>query len=138
DGPGRYPGPAQRLHRLALGALASPALDQGVHLGAVVPAVAAGREARVVQQVVAADDPQEPLPVVVAGAGGVDVAVVVGAVALAAVDLAGGAGAQHALVADARGRAVPERLAGVGDAAEVDDRLLHRHLDPPAASGALA
>src|SRR5207244_13206895 len=69
---------------------------------------------------------------------GVDETEVVDAPALALVEAARRRRAQRTAVARAHGRLTAGRLAREGDAAEVDDRILHGHLDLLAIAGALA
>src|SRR5262249_57532990 len=80
----------------------------------------------------------EAIPVPIAGAGGVDEAVVVEASTLALVEPARGRGAERAPVARAHRRLAAGGLSREGDAAEVDHGVLHRHLDVLAAARALA
>src|SRR6266851_248867 len=68
----------------------------------------------------------------------VDVTVVVRAAALALVGLARRVGTQHTAVANPRRRSVGHQLAGVRNATEIDDRLLHRHFDALAFASELA
>src|SRR5262249_3509646 len=79
----------------------------------------------------------EAIPVPIAGAGGVDEAVVVEASTLALVEPARGRGAERAPVARAHRRLAADGLSREGDAAEVDHGVLHRHLDVLAPARAL-
>ena len=85
-----------------------------------------------------ADDVQQTLPMMIACARGVHVAVVVGPAALALVGLAGRIRAKHAAIASPPGWFVRRQLAGVGDSTEVDHGFLHRYFDPLATARELA
>src|SRR5205809_797803 len=83
DGPGGDAGVAQDLHDLDLGPALGELAQDAVHLVVVGPPLLRRVEALVADQVLAADGLQQLVPVPVAGAGGVDEAVVVEAAALA-------------------------------------------------------
>src|SRR5206468_10186876 len=95
-------------------------------------------EARIALQLGTSDHLQQPLPVVVARARGVDEDVVVQPARPARIYVAGRGEPELALVPPALSRLAGEELAGKGDAAVIHDRLLHGHLDPLALAGAVA
>src|SRR5262249_14956461 len=86
----------------------------------------------------AADGLQQAIPVPIAGARGVDEAVVVEPAALALVEAAGRRRAERAAVARPYGGLAAGGLARERNAAEVDHGVLHGHLDVLAAARALA
>src|SRR5713101_1947390 len=129
DGPSRDTSVAQDLHDLLLAAVLGKLVQYTVYFVVVGPALLRRVETLVIDQVSAADGLQQPVPVPVAGAAGVDETVVVETPALALVEAAGSRCAQRTAVARAHGRRAAGGLARKGDAAEVDDRILHGHLD---------
>src|SRR5205823_8910647 len=102
-------------------------------LGAVLRACEAG----VLLQVDAADNLEEAVPLVVAGPRGVYEHVVVGTSGPAREHVARRREAQLAPVTESFGSATGDGLAGVGDPAVVDHRLLHGHLHPLPEPGSL-
>src|SRR5207244_8811974 len=72
------------------------------------------------------------------GTRSIDIAIVVWPAALARIGLARRIGAHDALIAHTRSSMAPQILGSVGDAAVIDDAVLHRALDPLALSGELA
>src|SRR5712691_1687201 len=138
DRPSRDARVAQDLHDLLLGAALGKCGQDAVHFVVVGPALLRRVEALVTDQVFAADGLQQPVPVPIAGAAGVDETVVVEASALARVEAAGRRRTQRTAVTRAYGRLAAGGLASEGDTAEVDDCILHGHLDVLATAGALA
>src|SRR5207249_815879 len=138
DRPSRDASVAQELHDLLLGATLGKLGQDAVHFVMMGPALLWRVEALIADQVVTANGLQQPVPVPIAGAAGVDETEVVDAPALALVEAARRRRAQRTAVARAHGRLTAGRLAREGDAAEVDDRILHGHLDLLAIAGALA
>src|SRR5215472_14148503 len=67
----------------------------------------------------------------------IDIAIVVWPAALARIGLARRIGSHDALIAHARSSMAPEILSGIGNAAVIDDAVLHRALDPLALTGEL-
>src|SRR5215472_16128354 len=72
------------------------------------------------------------------GARRIDIAIVVGPSALARISLARRIGAHDALVAHAWSSMAPQILGSIGNAAVIDDAVLHRALDALALAGELA
>src|SRR3974377_87041 len=72
------------------------------------------------------------------GTRSVDIAIVVWPAALARIGLARRIGAHDALIAHARSGMAPQILGSIGNAAVIDDAVLHRALDPLALAGELA
>src|SRR5439155_2624215 len=72
------------------------------------------------------------------GARSIDIAIVVWSAALAWIGLARRIGAHDALIAHARSSMAPQILGSIGNAAVIDDAVLHRALDPLALAGELA
>src|ERR1700756_4872279 len=72
------------------------------------------------------------------GARRVDIAIVVWPAALARIGLARRVGSHDALIAHARSSMAPQILCGVGNAAVIDDAVLHRTTDRLALAGELA
>src|SRR5206468_10291661 len=68
----------------------------------------------------------------------IDIAIVVWSAALAWIGLARRIGAHDALIAHARSSMAPQILGSIGNAAVIDDAVLHRALDPLALAGELA
>src|SRR5882724_12171767 len=101
DCPGGYASVAQDLHDLDLGTTLGELAQNAVHLVVIGPAPLRRVEAFVTDQVVSADGLQQAVPVPVAGAAGVDEAVVIETSPLALVEAAGGGRAQRAAVARA-------------------------------------
>jgi hypothetical protein len=132
---GRDAGRAERVHHLALRSLARPRQNDLIHGCLVAHTVRVAREAWVVNQVFAANHRQKSMPVMIPSARRIDETVVVRPTALALIHLAGRVGTELALVPQTLGWLIREGLAGVGNAAEVDHRLLHGDLDPLAAPG---
>ena len=125
-GPCGYTRPAQYLHCFVLGVVLHPVGDQRVDFGDMFPARLRRRKPRVAQNVLPANDLQEPLPMHRAGAGTIDIAIVVRPVALAGIDLARCGPADHHLVAAAVCCAALDQLGGKSDAREIHRRVLHR------------
>src|ERR1700740_772057 len=71
------------------------------------------------------------------GTRSIDIAIVVWPAALARIGLARRIGAHDALIAHARSSMAPQVLGSVGNAAVIDDAVLHRALDPLALAGEL-
>src|SRR2546426_869987 len=138
DCPGGHPSVAQDLHDLDLRTALGKLVQNAVHLVVIGPAPLRRVEAFVTDQVVSADGLQQAVPVPVAGAAGVDEAVVIETSPLALVEAAGGGRAQRAAVARAHRRLAAGSLAREGDAAEVDHGILHGHFDVLAPASALA
>src|SRR5215831_11778931 len=129
---------AQELHDLLLGTALGKLSEDTVYFVVMGPALLWRVEALVTDQVVAADGLQQPVPVSIAGAAGVDETKVVDPPALALVEATGRRCAQCTAVTRAHGRLAAGGLAREVDAAEVDDRILHGHLDLLTIAGALA
>src|SRR5271165_707560 len=72
------------------------------------------------------------------GARSINIAIVVWPAALARIGLARRIGAHDALIAHARSSMAPQILGSIGNAAVIDDAVLHRTLDPLALAGELA
>src|SRR5271165_6168284 len=72
------------------------------------------------------------------GTRSIDIAIVVWPAALARIGLARRIGAHDALIAHARSSMAPQILGSIGNAAVIDDAVLHRALDPLALAGELA
>src|SRR3974390_3333746 len=72
------------------------------------------------------------------GTRGIDIAIVVGPTALARIGLTRRIGAHDALIAHARSSMAPQILGSIGNAAVIDNAVLHRALDPLALAGELA
>src|SRR5712671_2972347 len=72
------------------------------------------------------------------GTRSIDIAIVVWPAALARIGLAWRIGAHDALIAHARSSMAPQILGSIGNAAVIDDAVLHRALDPLALAGELA
>src|SRR5215471_1705649 len=72
------------------------------------------------------------------GARSIDVAIVVWPATLARIGLARRIGAHDALIAHARSSMAPQILGSIGNAAVVDDAVLHRTADQLALAGELA
>ncbi len=106
-----------------------PGADVAVDLVDDLDAKLRRREPLLAFQVLATDDLEQPLPLNVVGAARVDVDVIVGAAGLAGENVRRCVGAEHDLVAHARARLLVQELRGVGDAAVIDHRVLHRDLD---------
>src|SRR5712691_1644722 len=138
DRPSRDARVAQELHDLLLRAALGKLSQDVVHFVVMGPALLWRVEALIADQIFTADGLQQPVPVPVAGAAGVDETVVVEAATLALVEATGSRCAQRTAVARAHCRLAAGGLAREGDAAEVDDRILHGHLDLLALAGALA
>src|SRR5712691_3342144 len=138
DRPSRDARVAQELHDLLLRAALGKLSQDVVHFVVMGPALLWRVEALIADQIFTADGLQQPVPVPVAGAAGVDETVVVEAATLALVEAAGRRRAQRTTVARAHGRLAAGGLARKGDAAEVDDRILHGHLDLLTVAGTLA
>src|SRR6516225_9289516 len=73
-----------------------------------------------------------------AGARRIDVAIIVGSAALARIGLAWRIGAHDALITHARSSMAPQILGSIGNAAVIDDTVLHRTADQLALAGELA
>ena len=84
--PAGTPAAPMQLHRLFLGVLAGPGGDDLVDLGAALAARLLGVVARVADQILAADDLQQALPMLGIGAAAEDVDVVVRPAGLARVE----------------------------------------------------
>src|ERR1700730_2391766 len=72
------------------------------------------------------------------GTRSIDIAIVVWPASLASLGLARRIGAHDALIAHARSSMAPQILGSIGNAAVIDDAVLHRALDPLALAGELA
>src|SRR5215471_10429630 len=72
------------------------------------------------------------------GTRSIDIAIVVWPAALARIGLARRIGAHDALIAHAWSSMAPQILGSIGNAAVIDDAVLHRALDPLALTGELA
>src|SRR5512145_365831 len=129
DRPSRDTSVAQNLHDLLLRAALGKLVQDTVHFVVISPALLWRVEALIADQVFTANGLQQPVPVSVASAAGIDETVVVEAPTLALVEAAGRRRAQRTTVARAHSRLAAGRLAREGNAAEVDDRILHGHLD---------
>src|SRR5215831_21197762 len=114
DGPSRDASVAQDLHDLLLGAALGKLSQDTVHFVVMGPALLWRVEALIADQVVAADGLQQPVPVPVAGAAGVDETEVIDPPALALVEATGRRCAQRTAVTRAHGRLAAGRLAREG------------------------
>src|ERR1700757_3718689 len=72
------------------------------------------------------------------GTRSIDIAIVVWPASLARIGLARRVGSHDALIAHARSSMAPQILCGVGNAAVIDDAVLHRTTDQLALAGELA
>jgi len=132
-GAARHAGAGQDLHDLVLRAFHGPRLDHGVDLVAVAPARIAGLVTRVADEVLAAHGAEEGMPHLLLRE---DEHVIVGSAGMAAVRLAGYRGAE--LIARALGRLAQALMITQAHAAQVHDRVLHRHLDLLTLAGRVA
>src|SRR5579862_6227362 len=137
DGPGWHTGRADDLHRLFLGVVLGPLGDDLVDEPFVLVALFVGREARVGDQFLAADDLEEAGPVLRVGAAAEHIDVVVVAARLARVDAARRRRARGRLRAHARRRLLVALLVHHRErgADVVHHRILHRQLQAAALAG---
>ena len=82
DGAAGHAAAADRLHGFRLGALHGPGLEHGVDFFLMSKAVTGGLKALVANEVCAADDFQQSVPLPVIGAVHIDIDVVIGATGL--------------------------------------------------------
>src|SRR5689334_8292712 len=136
-GPGRHTCRADDLHRLLLGVGLGPLGNDFVDEAFVGVAVFVGREARVADQLLAADHLEQAVPMLGIGAAAEDVDVVVIAARLGRVDAARCGCAGRALRAHARRTLLVAVLGhdGKRGADVVHDRVLHRELQAAALAG---
>src|SRR5204862_6887716 len=122
--PARHAGRAEDAHDLVLAALPRPFLDDRVERRTVLPARLLGRETWVARQLGPADGRREGRPHLLLRG---DERVVVRTARRAWIGRARDAAAH--LVAAARHRLTKTLVVAQADPNDVDDRILHRHLD---------
>ena len=128
---------SEQLHGGVLVVPAGPLGDHGVDLGFMLLARFGIGQARIVQQFLASQHAQQPLPMLGIGAAGVDVDVVVGPAALARIDAAGRVAARDRLIAGALDGAATQGLRRECEADVLQHGVLHGDLDALAFAGGL-